>query len=589
MSEIVRFSVDPSLTQVLGSTYRNAETALKELVDNSWDADATEVHITLPDPVSDDPVVVRDNGVGMSPSELKLDYLKIASSRTRRRGEFTQRFHRKVKGRKGVGKFAGLELSEAMHVETRSGGFRTTLLVDRALIAKQPKDLEEVELPSSVEKVSPNEHGTTITLRRMGDSRGTPEPEAMSELLAFDYGSVNDFSVFVNGRKVARVNVDGEPYKHEAVMPSGYLAVLEYVITEKPKPKSKAGIMLRCGQKSIGRPHFFGLEEDDSLTDALRCRVVGDVNVPDDALELIGGNSDVVESAPAYKALAAWIREQVKASIKECHEREFKLAFAKWNRQIEQALAKVPANRREGLRNKIQKLLSREFQAGKNQDRIESLVDLILTALDNDNYWEVCKQLTEADPGDVVKLATAAEQFGLCDLAYMVRQAHSRSTALDSLHHLARNPDTLEKVMHKALEENMWVFGGRYTRMMSNRTLKTIVSDFCDKRYAGDKAADRPDLLLVSDYENRKLLIEFKRPGIPLTRDHARQVEEYADILTKQTGGDYDIFVIGGRISPEIDPRYTGQRTKFKVYTEVISEARNELEWFLESMKQRTN
>ena len=37
------FKVDPRLATLLGETYRSSELAIKEVVDNSWDADSNNV------------------------------------------------------------------------------------------------------------------------------------------------------------------------------------------------------------------------------------------------------------------------------------------------------------------------------------------------------------------------------------------------------------------------------------------------------------------------------------------------------------------------------------------------------------------
>jgi DNA mismatch repair ATPase MutL len=67
----VHFSVNTRLTGILGETYRSSEAALKELVDNAWDADAGNVWITLPSPMSTDPIIVRDDGSGMTSLEMR--------------------------------------------------------------------------------------------------------------------------------------------------------------------------------------------------------------------------------------------------------------------------------------------------------------------------------------------------------------------------------------------------------------------------------------------------------------------------------------------------------------------------------------
>lgn len=50
MAQTARFRVDPKLAALLGEGYRSSEYALKELIDNAWDADVTELRFTLPDP-----------------------------------------------------------------------------------------------------------------------------------------------------------------------------------------------------------------------------------------------------------------------------------------------------------------------------------------------------------------------------------------------------------------------------------------------------------------------------------------------------------------------------------------------------------
>src|SRR5262245_50826207 len=108
MAHTARFQVDSRLATLLGETYRSSEQALKELIDNAWDADATEVRVTLPEPMTSNPIVVEDDGTGMTQAELAGEYLFVANDRTTRRGDRTPGRGRQVKGRKGIGKFAGL-------------------------------------------------------------------------------------------------------------------------------------------------------------------------------------------------------------------------------------------------------------------------------------------------------------------------------------------------------------------------------------------------------------------------------------------------------------------------------------------------
>jgi DNA gyrase/topoisomerase IV subunit B len=78
MNMTANFKVDPRLASILGDSYASSEHALKELIDNSWDAEATEVKVTLPTILSDDPIMVEDNGSGMKPAEVRDEYLAHA-------------------------------------------------------------------------------------------------------------------------------------------------------------------------------------------------------------------------------------------------------------------------------------------------------------------------------------------------------------------------------------------------------------------------------------------------------------------------------------------------------------------------------
>ncbi|MDO9597454.1 MAG: ATP-binding protein [Azoarcus sp.] len=91
---------------MLSQEYSSSDKALKELVDNAWDADS--VRISLSEPLSDTPIEIVDDGTGMTEEEVRRNYLNIAADRRIARGERTAGQAGRVKGRTGVGKFAGM-------------------------------------------------------------------------------------------------------------------------------------------------------------------------------------------------------------------------------------------------------------------------------------------------------------------------------------------------------------------------------------------------------------------------------------------------------------------------------------------------
>jgi hypothetical protein len=346
-------------------------------------------------------------------------------------------------------------------------------------------------------------------------------------------------------------------------------------------------VVLRQGGKTIGRAHLFGLENVDELSDRLRRRIVGEVNVPQDAIELTAAGGDVIESDRAFEHLATELCRHFQESLTQTHTREVNLARGRWKQQMDRRLANVPEYRRAIIENRLNRLISRAYQEGEKDERIGALVDLVLDALEHDEYWTVCSELHDANTADVMHLADALLEFGLCDLAFIGRQAKSRIDFLKSLDRLARSSDTLESQMHRAIERNLWVFGPQYSLMSSNQQLQSIAKQCSENVPQHASNRTRPDLLLSQDAFHNRLLVEFKRPSYEVGRRDEAQAKEYADWLRSRLQLPVDIIVIGGTTDPLLSDEYTGGRTRFFSYAKLIADAQASLDWILQQLAQR--
>lgn len=103
----VGFTVDAGLIQRLGyELVGRAETALSELIKNSYDADATLVDVEF---INTDNIngtlIIRDNGMGMTQEQLINGFMRISSS-DKLHNPISEKFKRTKAGRKGIGRFA---------------------------------------------------------------------------------------------------------------------------------------------------------------------------------------------------------------------------------------------------------------------------------------------------------------------------------------------------------------------------------------------------------------------------------------------------------------------------------------------------
>lgn len=579
MSKKAFFKVDTKLAELLGETYRSTEDAIKELVDNSYDAEAEKVDIFLPKELTPEPkIIVKDNGSGMKENEVRSEYLNVANSRTSRKGEISFKKKRKIKGRKGIGKFSGLMVAEIMFIETYANGIKTTLTINKSELAKGNYDLEKVPLPIETEKCSNEKHGTTITLIGLNQNLDFPTSTRLGQILMWEYGREQDFDLFINGEQLGVEDLAGQSYE-EIINVHGKKATLKYTITSKPI--KQAGIVTRVNNKIIGRPQNL-LKGDDIIPKKLKNRIYGEIIC--DALEddVTSDHGAIIENSKLYNSILSEATKNVKNSVDEVFATDMKMARARYQRKINKELAKLPDYKQPFAKKALYKTLEKFY--GETEERINTVISVMVSAMEKDHYWDIISNIKETENHDIEKFASVLSDFGILEMSIVTSQAINRLRYLDELSILIQDKKTLEKDIHKALEKSTWVLGDDYSVLFSDSTLKSAIENILDKKYSGKKAKKRPDLFLGKMINKRLLLIEFKRPSFTLTRDTESQAQQYKDELGEYFGNQpIDVILIGGKIDKKI--RDIKDDIKYMTYIDCISSARNRLEWMIEELK----
>lgn len=584
MSNKANFGVDPKLTALLGESYASTERALCELVDNAWDADADNVWVKLPDPMSDGPIIVRDDGAGMTDTEVRQVYLKIANDRLSRSSE--NRTHgrkRLVKGRKGIGKFAGLAAANVMALETVARGTLTRLVIRKDLLlgAHGRKDLEKVNLPLEQGKAQPSDHGTTLTLTELDQSKSFPVPEVLRRLLVREYGREEGFTIFVNDEPLRVTDLGGQITEHRFEVEGVGPVIVRLTITEKPLPKSEAGFVYRIDGKVVGKPSFCGLEDEEDIPEKVRNRVYGEIEANGLDKHVTADWGQIIENSLPLQAIRQTVREKASEHVRGVCKIEVNLAKARLAQEYKRRIETLPEHRRQYAEEAVERVIQKFF--AESDDRIRLLVALVLDALEKDEYFKVCENIARAKGSEVATIAEFLDEFGLVDMAVMVHQARRRLSILNEIEALARNQETLEWQVHKALEHNLWVLGPQYSLIASNTTLRNIIADYGEKHFTGKRAKNRPDLFLGQSINGRKLLIEFKRPSNSVGREAEAQAKSYRDDLTPSHGV-MDILILGGAVDQSMASEYAVGDTVFRAYSAVIADARAQLQWLLNEL-----
>lgn len=119
--------------------YPSPAACLKELVNNSYDADAINVNIYVkPDA---DRIIIEDDGIGMNRKEFETHFKRISESHKRDKSDVTAKKRPKI-GKIGIGFIAANEICEVMEIFSTKAGSKELLHV-YINFAEMRKPLEE--------------------------------------------------------------------------------------------------------------------------------------------------------------------------------------------------------------------------------------------------------------------------------------------------------------------------------------------------------------------------------------------------------------------------------------------------------------
>lgn len=184
----------PNTIEHLGvRMYSTLPPVLAELVANSYDADAKEVHIHLVDG-ADKQIIVSDNGHGMSYDDINQKFLKIGRNR-RENNNQTSPSGRPVIGKKGLGKLAFFGISHQIDINTQNQNVCNVFSLNWDDIIHSDGNYNPT-ITAYNEPCPDDDDGTTITLKDV--QRVTNfDPEAIADGLSRLFILDDDFKVFI--------------------------------------------------------------------------------------------------------------------------------------------------------------------------------------------------------------------------------------------------------------------------------------------------------------------------------------------------------------------------------------------------------
>lgn len=278
-------TVDKSHLITIGEKlYSESIELIRELINNSYDADATLVEVTI----TPQKIEIKDDGLGMDRGGLQ-QYFNIGSQEKLLQNK-SPRLHRDRIGQFGIGKFASLAACQIFQVFTQKDDFAARVTFDKE---EWGKKTAHWYLPMEILAPDPKRgNGTTVTLLNLYRS--------------FDIGMVEKriaetvplkapkFAVKLNGHRVLPKSFSGHRIPFLDACEFGPVHGEIIILPENKSSTDDLGIEIKVKNVTIKR-ELLGMERwGKALT-----RVRGEIHA--DFLPITSDRSGFIVDSPEYQ------------------------------------------------------------------------------------------------------------------------------------------------------------------------------------------------------------------------------------------------------------------------------------------------
>ncbi len=323
--EYLPVTVDKSHLITIGERlYSESIELIRELVNNAYDADATEVDIRMTDQM----IEVKDNGSGMDMEGLR-QYFNIGSQEKVNKAK-SPVFHRDLIGQFGIGKFASLSACECFEVYTQKGDFAAKVIFDKR---EWEKEGGEWNLP--LQRLLPDPErgdGTTVTLLKL--IRAFDPEEVIRRIVEGTPLKVPNFTVRLNGIRITPRSLSGHRIPFLEGTEFGPVHGEIIILPSSSASPSDLGIDVKVKQVTV-KKELFGLEQRGKIASRIRGEVYADF------LPVTTDRSGFIIDSPQYEAFQKVMAKVIREVDHFLHRMAGKKERQKASKTLKEALQRV--------------------------------------------------------------------------------------------------------------------------------------------------------------------------------------------------------------------------------------------------------
>lgn len=637
------FTVDLAAVEHLGlNLYSNTAAALTELIANAWDADATEVRITINDDQTQ--ITIADDGHGMSVDDLNNKFLKVAYKRRTEQAKSPN--GRPVMGRKGIGKLALFSIAKHIVITSKQEGQDSHAL---SIDINKLKECIASSTPyhPSEEMAGDNEgltHGTTFVLTELLSSRVNQSISAMKKRIARRFsviGGQDKFDVYVNDEKISHLDRDDyrnlqfvwrlpnskqhtfleetqkfdfptnqHTYENKNYSFSGWIGT-----AYKPKDLDSSDMGNINGISILSRGRIFQENILDKISEnrLIKSYITGVVQADflddDDDDDLATSDRQRVrEDDPRYMALVEFIKSLINQM------------FSIWSKErkkydVQESVKRYPLlndwiqELPEAHRKQAEELLSTvshlSINSDKEDDRKELFRSTVLAfeRLKLEGSVHEFNTAINSSPAELIKIFSSYDSYEISLYHNVVK---SRLNTINLIQDKIKEND-YENSIRDFIHEHLWLIDPTWERVSTTAYKETSVHRMFKEHpdikdlLSEDERRGRLDLTYRT-LGGEHIIIELKRPKLSYKLEIFKLLEQgskYRDALFKclnQTDPNFTdkdrisvIFLIGERFDrsqKEVEDIFNGIKGRVSTYDEMLTKAKAAYADFLESTKE---
>ncbi len=627
----MKFDFDPNLIDRLGlEMYDNPTRAISELVSNSWDADATVVHIELPtDKINKESVIrVIDDGFGMSKDDVENKFVQIGMNK-RIRGEKTPG-GRPIKGRKGIGKFAGFGIADVLEIYTVKNGrcFGFSINLNKIRKYKSLKDYDiDILFDNDAEKVPKHikilqdkktgkPTGTSLTLKKLRTVERSPNPDRLRESLAMGFRLPPDFKIYVNGTSAKKIEIENqrvikinEIVKEEIVLENGKKIKVEAGRVKGFIALAKDTVKFSWGVSIIAKGRTVELNTDFNISKGFTGQIYtaylyGEI----EAEWLDRKDKDLIATdrggirwdTEKCKALETWGQEKIKAICKEHAKAVGTKKIREWELQprFTSRIMRFAPQHRQEIEKSI-KVIIEKATGTQMEKTIDLMIDLFLLAFENRDVFLLLKKLHETGIKDIKEFSELLEEWSLVEITHVCQVVKGRLELIGMLKDYYESSKTPEKTMQELLETYPWLIHPIYDIIKADKALSETLNEMCKKyfekevkagRLTKEELRKRPDFVCLGAL-GTYVVVEIKKPKLKAGIKEVQQLEEYVVYVCKyldKTPPDITGFLIAHDFNEDAKILINQSQSLNRItYKDLWRQAKNLHEEFLKILEKK--